>query len=132
MDKQKIEQAVHFAANVGPVCIATVDNQGMPHVDAAGQIDLGAEDNVYLTRCFGPQTLMDLKQNDHIAVLIWNEQSQDGYQLIGQCSKIEEISEHGETQEMFDAEQAYYKGEQRLTVHVDKVSELKQKSSSGA
>jgi predicted pyridoxine 5'-phosphate oxidase superfamily flavin-nucleotide-binding protein len=83
MLKDEIEKASALAKAVGYVLVATSGENGVPHLCAAGQLEVAGDDCVAVTEWFCPGTIANTDKNRNISVVSWDADSDEGYQLIG-------------------------------------------------
>lgn len=92
MKPESIEKAVALAKKIGHVLIATSDLENIPHIAAAGKLELSGREHLALTEWFCPSTLQNLQDNNFIAVVIWDKNSNSGFQLIAHLEKIQDVA----------------------------------------
>ena len=85
-----LRAAVMLGKKIGHVLVATADMEGLPHVAAAGQMDVKSENKVEVSEWFCPGTVANVKANPRVALLVWDAKTDHGYQLLGTVEKIEE------------------------------------------
>ena len=86
-----LEKAAELAAKVGYVFIVTSDIDGWPHLAAAGTLKLREEGCVTVSEWFCPGTISNLKNNRHTSIVVWEENSDTGYQLLGEMERMKDI-----------------------------------------
>ena len=91
MKTEKLKKAVGFSKRIGFVCVATADRMGMPHIATAGKMDLTDEGYLAITEWFCPGTTANLQTNKFVSIVVWDRDSDSGYQMIGTVEKIEEL-----------------------------------------
>lgn len=74
------------------ILIASVDRDGLAHMASVRDLRLSSEQRIVLTEWFCSTTMANLAQNPHLAVLIWHEKSDIGYQLVGELVQISNLS----------------------------------------
>ena len=72
--------------------VATADTSGLPHVTAAGEMALTPEGHVAVEAWFCPGTVENLQHNRRVALVIWDESKDTGYQLLGDVKEVRELS----------------------------------------
>ena len=92
MSKELVTKAIQLAHSVGYVFTATSDTEGVPHIAAARELSAGAEGRVVLSEWFCPGTVANLKVNKHITVVVWDAESDVGYQIVGVMEKAQDKS----------------------------------------
>jgi hypothetical protein len=93
--KQKAEtvhKAVELAGKLRRVFVATADTSGLPHVTVAGEMALTAQGHVTVGAWFCPGTVENLQHNRRIALVVWDEGEDTGYQLLGEAKEVRELS----------------------------------------
>ena len=88
MKAESIKGAISLAQRLGHVLVATADAGGVPHIAVAGKIAHLGGSRVSVDSWFCPATLSNLQVNHHISVVVWDRESDSGYQLIGESEKI--------------------------------------------
>ena len=88
MRRSRLEQAVEIAARAGFVMLATVDEDGTPHMTAAGKIEVASRDSLAVTEWFCPTTVANLRRHSPLAILAWDRQTDSGLQLYGTCASM--------------------------------------------
>jgi len=83
MDWDRIKAAIKIAKKLQYFFIATADNQGVPHVATAGEIELKSPGMLEISFWFCPTTVDNLRQNKKASLIIWDAKENSGYQLIG-------------------------------------------------
>lgn len=91
MNPATLQAAVSLAARLGHVFVATVGADGMPHLAAAGKIALVGE-VLEVSAWFCPATVANLRQNRAVSLVVWEPASDQGYQLLGQTERVEEVA----------------------------------------
>ena len=90
MTTKSIIQAVTLAHKLGHVFVATADTHGLPHVAAAAAMTTIAENTVAVSAWFCPGTLANLDQNRLVSLIVWDDATDSGFQLLGRVEKISE------------------------------------------
>lgn len=91
MNMEKLEQAVKLSEALRHVFVATADESGMPHIAAAGKIKLAHGATVEVSSWFCPLTVDNLQVNKHVNLVVWDSKTDNGYQLIGESVKVEDL-----------------------------------------
>lgn len=92
MTTKSLKQAVELAQKLGHIFVATADAEGLPHVAAAATMNHVARTRVAVSSWFCPGTLSNLDQNRFVSLVVWDEDADSGFQLLG---RVESISEKG-------------------------------------
>lgn len=121
MKPKSLNTAVELAEKLEHVFVATADSSGMPHVAAAAKISQTSEDQVTVAAWFCPGTLVNLKNNCRISLVVWDAPVDKGYQLLGQVEKVEEIAMMNGYSPEIDETTVMPQVENRLLIRVDKV-----------
>jgi len=124
MKRKTLEQAVDLAKKLRHVFVATSDNNGLPHMAAAGKLTLGPEDRVVVAAWFCPTTVSNLHRNRQVALVIWDPGRDTGYQLLGETEELEDIAMmNGYTPG--ESPSPLPQVERQLLVRVDKIIDFK-------
>jgi hypothetical protein len=93
MKKEELVRAVDLGQKIGHIFVATADAQGQPHLAAAGKLALISDAaHVTVEAWFCPGTVANLEVNRHVSLVIWDARPDQGYQLLGEAEKVEEIA----------------------------------------
>ena len=87
-----IRSAVALGQKLEHVFVATADSEGLPHVAAAGRISLREDGLIAVAAWFCPGTIMNLRHNPKVSLVIWDAAPDTGYQLLGKVQKVEETA----------------------------------------
>ena len=91
MKTERIEKAVELAEKIGSVYVATADSNGTPHIAAAGKVELLGQESLAVTEWFCPGTIANLQENKCISLVVWDDDSDTGYQMIGQLQGSHDV-----------------------------------------
>jgi predicted pyridoxine 5'-phosphate oxidase superfamily flavin-nucleotide-binding protein len=91
MKIEKLKKAVSLSQKVGFICIATADVKGMPHIATAGEMELTDEGHLAIREWFYPDTVANLQTNKFVSTVVWDRDSDSGYQMLGTLERIEEL-----------------------------------------
>lgn len=91
MKTERIEKAVELAEKIGSVYVATADQSGTPHIAAAGKVELLGQESLAVTEWFCPGTITNLQQNKNISIVVWDDDTDTGYQMIGQLQESHDV-----------------------------------------
>jgi len=117
-----LKEAVLLAKNIGHVLIATADEKGLPHVAAAGRINLTSDrGSVVVEDWFCPGTMANLQANRNTALIIWDPKMDKGYQLLGRTEKVEDTAMMNGYVPNLEDKPAFAQVERRLFIRVKKV-----------
>ena len=92
MKGDTLQAAVDLAKNLKHVFVATADCEGMPYVASAADIMLASENRVAVQEWFCTDTVRNVSENPLIAVVVWDAESDKGYQLLGIVEDIKELA----------------------------------------
>lgn len=94
MNKGKLQEAIALAGETGRVFVGTADGSGLPHIAAAGEMGMidGSGSTVSVSSWFCPGTIANLQANPWVSLVVWNQEQDVGYQLIGRAVKTEDIA----------------------------------------
>jgi hypothetical protein len=92
MERELFEQAIDLADEIGYVLIATADMNGLPHIASAGSLTPASPTEVIVSEWFCPGTVANAQQNPHIALVVWDPETDVGFQLIGTVTAIQDLA----------------------------------------
>ncbi|MFP4345155.1 MAG: pyridoxamine 5'-phosphate oxidase family protein [Anaerolineales bacterium] len=92
MNREKLDEAMALSEKLGHVFLATADEDGVPHIAAAGRLSGASGDRVVLEEWFCPGTMENLEETRDIALAVWSAEEDQGYQLIGRVEQIIEMN----------------------------------------
>ncbi|MBN1247004.1 MAG: pyridoxamine 5'-phosphate oxidase family protein [Anaerolineae bacterium] len=98
MNVTRFEDAVAMAQARQHVWISTADALGVPHIASVGDFRVEDGGTIVLSDWACPVTLMNLKSNTSITLVVWDVNTDQGYQILGQVEDIKplaRISEDG-------------------------------------
>ncbi|HYA15199.1 MAG TPA: pyridoxamine 5'-phosphate oxidase family protein [Syntrophales bacterium] len=88
-----MKKSVELSEKTRHVFIATVNEEGIPHIAASKKLSLASNDNIVLTEWFCPGTMSNLlRKNHNLAIVMWDSKTDIGYQLIGEAEKEEDTA----------------------------------------
>ena len=87
-----LRDAVTLAKKLGHIFIGTVGQDGVPHIAAAGKLNFETEDRVEVMAWFCPTTVANLQVNRAISLVIWDLESDKGFQLLGETEQIVDLA----------------------------------------
>jgi predicted pyridoxine 5'-phosphate oxidase superfamily flavin-nucleotide-binding protein len=125
MNKKTLTQAAALAQKLRHVFVATSDGKGLPHMAAAGKLALTPDGRVAVAAWFCPMTVANLQKNRRVSLVIWDPQSDMGYQLLGQAEKVEEIAMMNGHAPGVESQHPLPQVERQLLVRVDKIIDFK-------
>jgi hypothetical protein len=122
MNKEIVENAVALAQKIKHVFVATASDDGLPHIAAAAKMTLiSNEENIAVEAWYCPTTLINLKQNPLISLIIWDPKTDEGYQLLGETVKVEDLAMMNGYDPKLDLKTTLPQVERRLVVRVKDV-----------
>lgn len=124
MTRQKLAEAVATGARAGYVVIATADNEGTPHIAAAGKIELEGDSAVAITEWFCPGTVANLRPNAGVSVVAWDRASDAGFQLIGRLETTSDVAVLDGYAPGLEGNPPLPQVERRLLIHVDHIMDF--------
>ena len=92
MNDEALERAVQLGTRAGGIFIATADSKGLPHVAVSGRIQREGEGRIAVTEWFCPGTLSNLQDNPRISLVVWDPETDAGYQILGRSEGIEDVA----------------------------------------
>ncbi|MDR4497870.1 MAG: pyridoxamine 5'-phosphate oxidase family protein [Candidatus Scalindua sp.] len=121
MKPELLNAAVKLAEKLEHVFVATADSSGTPHVAAAGELKQMSKDHVTVSSWFCPGTLANLENNRRVSMVVWDAESDKGYQLLGRVEKVEDIAILNGYLPEIDETQVVPQVEEKLLVRVEKI-----------
>ena len=122
MNREALENAVTLAQKIWYVFAATANDDGLPHVAAAVKMTLASNDgDIAVEAWYCPTTLINLKQNPLISLIIWDSHADKGYQLLGETIKVEDMAMMNGYDPKSDIKSTLPQVERRLIVRVKDV-----------
>ncbi len=85
-----LHAAVDFSEKLQHIFITTANREGLAHVAAADGIRLGEEGFFHLTGWYCETTARNLEENPLISVVLWDPDTDVGYQVLGEVEEIQE------------------------------------------
>ena len=83
---------MEIARHLKHVYVATADQGGLPHVSAAGRLELTPEGNLAVSEWFCPGTLGNAQVNPKVSVVVWRPDIDTGYQILGEIIEIKDLA----------------------------------------
>lgn len=122
MEPAELIRAIEALGEQRLIIVCTCNAGGVPHVGAAGDIEVLAEAVVVLTEWFCPQTVANAEENADIAIVVYNPGADTGYQLLGQVAECQVVGMlDGYLAEEEEGEGGSPRLQRRLTVDVYRV-----------
>ncbi|PKN64552.1 MAG: pyridoxamine 5'-phosphate oxidase family protein [Deltaproteobacteria bacterium HGW-Deltaproteobacteria-15] len=92
MKPEVLERAIRLANRVGVALVATADDKGSPHVAASSKIEAEGHPRISVSEWFCPGTLSNLQVNPKISIVVWDPESDTGFQLLGESEGIQQTA----------------------------------------
>ena len=92
MDTEILARSVKLAESVRHLFVATVNEQGTPHLATAERITLEDRDRVAVTAWFCPQTAENVQSNPAVSVAVWDSDRDLGFQLVGKVERVVDLA----------------------------------------
>ena len=125
MKIEKLKKAVVLSQRIGSVCVATADRRGVPHIATAGKMDLADEGQLAITEWFCPGTMANLQMNKFVSIVVWDRDSDSGYQMLGKLEKIEELGILNGYAPDIESGPPLPQVERRLLIKIEKITDFK-------
>ncbi len=125
MNSEILKKAVRLGEELGHVFVATANTAGLPHVAVAGKISLEFEDRVAVMEWFCTVTVANLAANRSIGLIVWNQKTDTGYQLLGECEKVEELCMMDGYSPGLEDQKPLPQVERKLIVRINKITDFK-------
>lgn len=125
MKMEKLKKAVGLSRRIGFVCVATADRRGMPHIATAGKMELADEGYLAITEWFCPGTMANLQTNKFVSIVVWDRDSDSGYQMLGKLERIEELGILNGYAPDLESGPPLPQVERRLLIKVQKITDFK-------
>lgn len=92
MNQEILKKAAALAARTGHVFVATADGEGLPHLALGYDMKIPSDNHLSVTSWYCPVTLSNIRKNENIAFVVWDEASGSGYQLSGSMKYVEDLA----------------------------------------
>jgi hypothetical protein len=92
MNKEMIENVLEMAGHLKHVYVATADEGGLPHVSAAGRLEIMPGGNLAVSEWFCPGTLSNAQVNPKVSIVVWRPDIDTGYQILGEIIEIKDLA----------------------------------------
>ena len=121
MNRPQLERAAGLSEKTGRTFMATAGGDGLPHVTSSETMVVAGDGTVELTYWFCPLTMENLLRNARCSIVVWDEASDTGYQVLGKVAKTEEMAVlDGYSADLFE-KKTIPQVKRKLTVEVEKV-----------
>lgn len=91
MNAAILDKAIELAEKTGYLLVATVSPDGLPHVGVAGKLFRCGSDHLAVRAWFCPGTVSNAAGNCKMSLVVWDRETDDGYQLLGDVEGVEEL-----------------------------------------
>lgn len=92
MRPEVLEQVKALAERVPYIYIATAGTNGRPHLASAAGFRIASGEHVLVSEWFCPRTVANLQHNLHVALVVWDPETDTGHQLVGVVEEMRELS----------------------------------------
>lgn len=117
-----VTDAVDLGHKLGYVLLATADASGFPNLAVANVINRVSEDKLTISSWFCPATVANLRRNPRLDVIVWDSDTDQGYQILGTAEQVTDIAVlDGYTPERPEPRARVAQTEREVTVKVEKV-----------
>lgn len=125
MSPEILQEAIKLARKLGHIFVATANGQGLPHVAAAGRMEIASGGLLAVTSWFCPETVVNLKENKYISLVIWERKTDAGFQLLGELDNIEELGILDGFAPEIETKEVLPQVQRQLLVRVNRIIEFK-------
>jgi hypothetical protein len=116
-----IRRLVELSHRADNVFIATTDRDRVPHMAAAGPLELQAPDQIVVTAWFCPGTIKNLAGNKSISIVVWESANDSGYQIVGKVNRVSASAMLNGYAPGVEGTRVYPQVKQRLFIKVEQV-----------
>jgi len=81
MQRELFAKGAELSEKNGYTLITTAERDGSPYVTVAGPISATNSGEIQVTYRFCPETMKNLEGNKHISLVIWDRETDIGYQI---------------------------------------------------
>lgn len=121
-----LKEIVVLGQKLGFAFLTTADSKGLPHLTVAVKVNLTLENELKVSAWFCPQTLKNLEVNVRIGVIVWDKDTDTGYQLLGKLEKITEVAILDGYFPKIEKRELLPQVERELLIRIEKILEFKQ------
>jgi hypothetical protein len=125
MKRAILETAVNLAERLGHIFVTTVGADGLPHVAAAGRLGLDRDGRAEVTAWFCPATVENLQANPAVSLVVWDPETDTGYQLLGRNEQLLELAVMDGYIPGSDEQPSFPQVERKMVVRVETVLDFK-------
>ena len=121
MNRSQLEKAARLSEKTGCTFMATAGGNGIPHVTSSEAMVVAEDGTVELMYWFCLLTMENLRHNSRCSIVVWDEVSDTGYQVLGKVTKTEEMAVlDGYSADLLE-NKSIPQVKRKLTVEVEKV-----------
>lgn len=91
MDNLRLERACELAEHVRHVFVLTAGPDGTPHM-ATAETFVAVAGGIRIAEWFCPGTVENLRRNPRVAVVVWDQRVNVGYQIIGTAESVKDTA----------------------------------------
>jgi general stress protein 26 len=107
------------------VYLATVDEDGLPHMAAAEGAEIDGEGRLCFGSWFCRKTMENLRHNPRVSVALMGPSKKEGYQLMGRVAEVEQAEvTDGYAPDSEEAWSRYPQTRYKLVVYIEQVMDL--------
>lgn len=121
-----IKKAVTLGKKIGYCFLTTADDRGVAHLTVAAKIDINPDNKLSIASWFCLQTVENLEKNPSIGVIVWNKETDIGYQLLGQKESLREVAVLNGYAPKLEKNEHLPQVEREIVINVENVFEFKQ------
>ena len=87
---EALGKVIALSDNVEHIFLATANNQGIPHVTLVRGLIESIDNSFLITHWFCPETVSNIMVNKNVSLVVWDAQTDEGYQCIGESEVMME------------------------------------------
>ena len=125
MSTDNLKDALDLAQKLRHLFVATSGKEGLPHIAAAARIEIAPSGLLAVTSWFCPQTVANLEDNKRVSLVVWDQNRDIGFQLLGEAENILEVGYLDEFVPELEFEKKISHVQRQLLVRVDKIIEFR-------
>lgn len=89
---KRLAEAISLAGKVRQLFVSTADINGVPHMTIADHLFCIDDYTVEITAWFCTRTAKNVDENPHLSLVVWNEEKDLGFQIIGEVTQILDLA----------------------------------------
>lgn len=125
MNPLTLREAVGLAGKMEYLLIGTANKEKEPHIAVATSINTVDDLHVAVSAWFCPTTVINLFENPSVSLVIWDQEGDTGYQLVGASEGVENMAVLGCWTPEIDKQMPVPQIERRVLVRVDRIIDFK-------